>query len=339
MKRLTKLRLSPAYSGFLLMMLSIIAYIILRGPAAFFNINNLASLFKNYTPIILVTMAQAFLMFMGYIDISIGAQLSFANVLAVNLPAMLGVPVWLGWLLALLLTMLLASFNGLIISYLRIPALLESFAMIFVIRGINLAIQPKPGGHVDPAINRAYDRLLFGFLPTSVVILAVALLVWMLLKRTTLVNHLFAIGANERNAYASGINTIRTKVLTYAIAGLFTGVAGLCYTAAYATGNPITGEIYGLQSISACIIGGVPMAGGFGTVFSALFGISFQIFVKDSVVQVFKMLPGVYTTYWHNLFTDFIILVGLVAAIFFVRRQDKHRLAEVSAMLEKRGND
>lgn len=81
------------------------------------------------------------------------------------------------------------------------------------------------------------------------------------------------------------------------------------------------------------------MAGGFGTVFSALFGISFQIFVKDSVVQVFKMLPGVYTTYWHNLFTDFIILVGLVAAIFFVRRQDKHRLAEVSAMLEKRGND
>lgn len=339
MKRLTKLRLSPAYSGFLLMMISLVAYIILRGPAAFFNINNLASLFKNYTPIILVTMAQAFLMFMGYIDISIGAQLSFANVLAVNLPTMLGVPVWLGWLLALVLTMLLASLNGLIISYLRIPALLESFAMIFVIRGINLAIQPKPGGHVDPAINRAYDRLLLGFLPTSVVILAVALLVWMLLKRTTLVNHLFAIGANERNAYASGINTIRTKVLTYAIAGLFTGVAGLCYTAAYATGNPITGEIYGLQSISACIIGGVPMAGGFGTVFSAHFGISFQIFVKDSVVQVFKMLPGVYTTYWHNLFTDFIILVGLVAAIFFVRRQDKHRLAEVSAMLEKRGND
>ncbi|MCK9177189.1 MAG: ABC transporter permease [Clostridiales bacterium] len=339
MKRLTKLRLSPAYSGFLLMMISLVAYIILRGPAAFFNINNLASLFKNYTPIILVTMAQAFLMFMGYIDISIGAQLSFANVLAVNLPTMLGVPVWLGWLLALVLTMLLASLNGLIISYLRIPALLESFAMIFVIRGINLAIQPKPGGHVDPAINRAYDRLLFRFLPTSVVILAVALLVWMLLKRTTLVNHLFAIGANERNAYASGINTIRTKVLTYAIAGLFTGVAGLCFTAAYATGNPITGEIYGLQSISACIIGGVPMAGGFGTVFSALFGISFQIFVKDSVVQVFKMLPGVYTTYWHNLFTDFIILVGLVAAIFFVRRQDKHRLAEVSAMLEKRGND
>ncbi len=338
MKQLTKWRLSPAYSGFLLMMISLVAYIILRGPAAFFNINNLGSLFKNYTPIILVTMAQAFLMFMGYIDISIGAQMSFANVLCVNLPSMLGVPVWLGWLLALLFTALLAGFNGLIISYLRIPALLESFAMIFVIRGINLAIQPKPGGYVDPAINLAYDKLLFGFLPTSVVILAFALFVWALLKRTTLVNHLFAIGANERNAYASGINTIRTKVLTYAIAGLFTGVAGLCYTAAYATGNPITGEIYGLQSISACIIGGVPMTGGFGTVFSALFGIGFQIFVKDSVVQVFKMLPGVYTTYWHNLFTDFIILIGLVAAIFFVRRQNKHRLAEVSAMLEKRGN-
>lgn len=332
-----QVRNSPAYSGFILMALSLVTYIALRGPQVFFDINNLSSLIKNYLPIILVTMGQAFLMFMGYIDISIGAQLSFANVLSVNLPALLGVPTWLGWLLALLCSVLLAALNGMIISTIRIPSLLESFAMIYIIRGINLAIQPKPGGKIDPAIYKGYEKLIFGFLPVSVIILFLMLGIWLLFKNSPLGNHTFAIGNNERNAFASGIHTTGTKIIVYMIAGFFTGVAGLCYTAAYATANPITGEIYGLQSISACIIGGVPLSGGFGTLFSALFGISFQIFVKDSVVQVFKLLPGQYTTYWHNLYTDLIILIGLFVSIFVIRRQDKRRLLQRASMMAKEG--
>ena len=140
-----------------------------------------------------------------------------------------------------------------------------------------------------------------------------------------MIKHVFAVGGNERNAYATGIDSTKTKVKMYALAGAFTGLAGLCYTAAYTTGNPITGEIYGLQSISACILGGIALAGGWGTMPCALFGIGFQLLVQTTVPKVFAMISKVtgvtYNTYWHNLFSDSIILIGLVVTIFTIKVQ------------------
>ena len=91
-EKFNKLKTSPSYSGLVLMVAALVVYFLvqyIQDPGTFFTVktyNNFASLFKNYTPLILITMAQALLMLMGIIDISIGIQLSFANVLAVMLP-------------------------------------------------------------------------------------------------------------------------------------------------------------------------------------------------------------------------------------------------------------
>ncbi|MEG2931191.1 MAG: ABC transporter permease, partial [Ruthenibacterium sp.] len=325
--RLTKLQKSPAFSGLVLFTAFLILYFIIQfvqEPATFFSIKtyrNFTALFKNYTPLILLTMGQALLMLLGIIDISIGVQMSFANVLAVMLPEWTGMPVPLAWTLTLCASVLLATFNGMIVSYLRIPPLLAGYAMIYIVKGINLLIRSAPGGSVPSGINKFYDTMWAGFIPTSVIIITLCCLGWVYLKRTPLMRHVYAIGGNERNAFATGINSAQTKVKMYAIAGLLTGIAGLCYTAAYSTGNPITGEIYGLQSISACILGGISLAGGWGTMSCALFGVGFQLLVQTSVPKVFSMLPGQYNTYWHNLFSDSIILIGLVGTIFAVKTQ------------------
>ena len=87
-ERFNKLKTSPSYSGLVLMVAALVVYFLvqyIQDPGTFFTVktyNNFAALFKNYTPLILITMAQALLMLMGIIDISIGIQLSFANVLA-----------------------------------------------------------------------------------------------------------------------------------------------------------------------------------------------------------------------------------------------------------------
>ncbi len=329
--QLTRLKKSPAFSGMILFFSFLIIYFVIQyiqEPHTFFTIKtyrNFTALFKSYSPLILVTMGQALLMLMGIIDISIGMQMSFANVLAVTLPTWLDIPVPLAWLLALLATVAVATLNGLIVSYLRIPPLLAGFAMIYVVKGVNLLISPKPGGKVPAVANQVYDSMVLGFIPFSLILLTLCYLLWKYMERTPLLRHVYAIGGNERNAYATGINSAATKVKMYAIAGAFTGLAGLCYTAAYTTGNPITGEIYGLQSISACILGGIALAGGWGTMSCALFGIGFQLLVQTSVPKVFAMISQItgstYNTYWHNLFSDSIILVGLVVTIFAVRAQ------------------
>lgn len=344
-EKFNKLKASPAFSGLLLFLGALVFYLIIqfvRDPANFFSMRtyrSFTSIFKNYAPLILVTMGQALLMLMGIIDISIGIQMSFANVLAVMLPEWTGMPVALAWVLTVAASVLLATLNGVIVSYLRIPPLLAGYAMIYIVKGINLMIRPAPGGTVASEINRFYDKLWGGFLPTSVIIIVLCYLGWVYLKRTPLMNHVYAIGGNERNAFATGINSPATKVKVYAIVGLLTGIAGLCYTAAYSTGNPITGEAYGLQSISACILGGISMAGGWGTMPCALFGVGFQLFIQTSVPKIFSMLPGQFNTYWHNLVSDTIILIGLITTIFAVRAQRETLLKGIKKQIVPEGGE
>lgn len=299
-----------------------------QDPATFLTAKtykNFASLFKSYMPLILLSIGQGLLMLMGIIDISIGIQMSFANVSAVVFPTLFGIPTPLAWVLAVAATVLVSTLNGVIVSYLRIPPLLAGYAMIYIVKGINLMISPSPGGSVPLIANQIYDYMIFGIIPMSVVILTLCYIAWKYMERTSLLKHVYALGSNERNAYATGINSTVTKVKMYAIAGIFTGLAGLCYTAAYTTGNPITGEAYGLQTISACILGGISLAGGWGTISCALYGVGFQVLVTTSVPKVFSMISKVtgtnYNTYWHNLFSDSIILLGLVVTIFAVKAQ------------------
>lgn len=324
---MTKLKKSPVFTGLVLFFVVLLINNIIQTPAQFFTIKNIALLFAKNTPLILVTMGQLLLMLLGIIDISIGVQMSMANVIAIMLPIYFkGMPLSVAWIIAFLCVVLVATINGVIVSYLRIPPLLAGFAMIYIVKGINVLIMPKPQGTVPPVIYKTYDKLLLGFIPFSAVIVLVCFGVWLYLKQTPLMKHVYAVGGNERNAYATGINSAATKVKMYAVAGAFTATAGLCLTAMSASGNPIMGESYGLRSISACILGGVSLAGGWGSMSCALFGSGFLILIQNTVFQLFNILPKIIpnftaTTYWQNLVSDGIILLGLIATIFTMKLQ------------------
>ncbi|WP_312644385.1 ABC transporter permease [Hydrogenoanaerobacterium sp.] len=321
-----KFKKSPAFTGFVLFMIVLIINICVQGPKSFFTLQNISLLMKTYTPLILVTLAQGLLMIMGIIDISIGIQMSLANVVAIMLPIKLGLPLPLAWFCGLLAVVAISALNGFIVAYLRIPPLLAGFAMIYIIKGLNVLIMPKPQGSVPDYIYKPYASNLLGFIPFGALVVAVAFAFWLYLKRTRLVRHMYAIGGNERNAYATGINSAATKMKVYIICGVFTGAAGLCLTAMSASGNPLMGEDYGLRSISACILGGISLSGGWGTLSCSLFGSGFLALIQNSVYHIFSLLPKLIpgfqvNTYWQNLVSDAIILLGLVATLFTNRAQ------------------
>jgi ribose/xylose/arabinose/galactoside ABC-type transport system permease subunit len=243
------------------------------------------------------------------------------------LPTMFpGFPLPLAWLIALVGAVAIALCHGAIVAVLRIPPLLTSFCMIYIVKGINLLIMPKPQGKVPPVIYQNYDRNLLGFLPVSALVLVFCYLIWAYLRRTTTIKHVYAVGGSERNAYANGINTTSTKLKMYALEGVYVAFAGFCLTAMSAAGNPIMGESYGLRSISACILGGVSLAGGWGTMACAHYGAGFLVLIQNTVFQLFNLLPRlipgfVATSYWQNLVSDSIILLGLVATVFTNKAQ------------------
>ncbi|HVI40166.1 MAG TPA: ABC transporter permease [Anaerovoracaceae bacterium] len=319
-------RRSPAFTGFVLFSLVLLLNIALQGPENFFTASNFGLLLEKNTPLILVTMAQAMLMLLGMIDISIGVQLSLVNVIAIMLPQELGVPWPIAWAAGILSVMLIAAINGLFVAYMRIPSLLSSFAMIYIVKGINVIIMSKPQGTVPEVVWRTYSSEIGGVIPITFLIIAIIFLLWIYMKKTSYMKHVYAVGGNERNAYASGINPARVKMKAFLISGFITGIAGLCLTAMSASGNPLMGEAYGLKSIAACILGGIALSGGWGTMSCALFGSGFLVLIQSSVYYLFKLLyvwiPGFQvTTYWQNLVSDGIILLGLVATIFTAQTQ------------------
>jgi ribose/xylose/arabinose/galactoside ABC-type transport system permease subunit len=321
-ERFRHLQRSPAFTGLVLFLIVLVINVAVQGPFNFFTIRNMGLLVSKNASLILVTMGQLLLMLLGIIDISIGVQMAFVSVVSVMLPIYIpGFPVPLAWLIALAGVIIIACVHGLIVSLLRIPPLLASFCMVYIVRGFNLLIMPKPQGTIPAVIYMTYDLNLFGILPVALLVIIIAYLLWVYLKGTPLIKHVYAVGGNERNAYANGINLVATKVKIYLLEGVFIGISGFCLTAMTGSGNPIMGESYGLRSIAACILGGVSLAGGWGTMACALFGSGFLILIQNTVFQIFSLLPRIIdgfkaTSYWQNLVSDSIILIGLVATVF-----------------------
>lgn len=322
MKRtIYKLKSSPSYPGLTLFLVILVMNIVIQTPGRFFMAANLNSILAKNMPLILITLSQGLLMLSGVIDFSVGVQVSLSNVIAIMIPQTFGTPIWLGWLCAVAGCVLISLFNGFVTTYLRIPVLLSCYAMVYVVKGINVLIMSKPQGTVPSVIYKTYDSLLLGFLPFSALILVSVLLFWGYLRRTAFSKAIYSTGGSITHAYSSGINTSATRMKVYAIAGLFNGLAGLCMTAMTASGDPNAGEVYGLKTVAACILGGIAMSGGWGSLYCALYGALVLILTQNGVSSLFNLLSRVIpnfavTTYWQNFASDMIILIGLIMTVF-----------------------
>jgi len=307
---------SPAFTGFALFGVALILNIIIRGPADFFSAQSMGTLFSKNAPIILVTMAQAVLLITGTLDISIGIQLALVNVVVIMLPQELGVSIPFAWLIGILVSLAISAVGGFLVAVLRIPSLLATFALTFVVMGINVLIMNVPQGSVPKAYYSTYDSLLFDFLPVSALMILGVALIWAVVKRTKFGKHIYAVGADPKKAFAAGINPTVTIMKAFLFKGFITGIAGIALTLMIASGNPLQVESYGLKSLAACIIGGLAF-GGWGSMASAVYGVGFLVLIQNAVYYFFNFLQGVVegfqiTSYWQNFISDLIIMLGLL---------------------------
>ena len=151
------------------------------------------------------------------------------------------------------------------------------------------------------------------------------LLIWWYARSNRFGTHIYAVGANPRNAFAAGISPMQVQLKAFILKGIFVGVAGICITLMIASGNPLQAEDYGIRSLSACILGGLGF-GGWGNVACAVFGSGFYVLIQNSVYYFFSLLvdliPGFsVTSYWQNFVSDIIIFLGLLMTIVTAKGQ------------------
>jgi len=144
--------------------------------------------------------------------------------------------------------------------------------------------------------------------PTIFVVLS--LLLWLLLSKTVVGRHLYAMGGNEEAARLSGIRVERLKWLAYCIGTITAAIAGILYTSYVGTAEPTRDGLgYELNAIAAAVVGGCSLAGGIGTVPGVMLGALFLRVVIDSVAKTFKSRP--------DLFEGLVVGVLVVLAVAF----------------------
>jgi len=318
-------RRTPAFVGFTLFVFVLVLNIVVQGPTHFFSSRSLNTLFSKNMPLLLTTMAMAPLLISGTLDISIGIQLALVNVVSIMVFQEWGVSLYVGFSMGMLASLAVSALCWALVSVVRLPSMLASFALIYVVRGVNVLIMNKPQGKVPEAYYKTYDSLIGGVIPFSALILLFVLLIWLYLMRTKFGRNIYAVGGSPRNAFAAGINPVWVQFQASMIKGVITGLAGISLTLMTASGNPLQGEAYGLRALSACIIGGLGF-GGWGSMACAVFGAGFLVTIQNTVYYFFNLLyriiPGfTVTSYWQNLVSDIIIFFGLLMTIVTAKEQ------------------
>jgi ribose transport system permease protein len=247
-----------------------------------FGASGLDSLARAALPFALATVGMAIVVIAGGIDLSIAAMMAVASVSGAVLMdgASDGqsVIVVLG---VLALGLAMGAVNGALIVVTRVPDIVVTLAMLFVWQGVALLILNAPGGGAAPWLRALVAGGVPGldWLPRGIVFLAlVTAVIWVPIRRSKLGLRLYAIGSDPLAAFRSGVPVGPTRIVAYALCGLFAALGGLSVTMGTGIGEPIPGP-YLLASVAAVVLGGVVLGGGRG----GLLGPVLAVFILRTV--------------------------------------------------------
>jgi ribose transport system permease protein len=255
---------------------------------SFFTVSNALTVALQVTSIGLLGIGATCVIITGGIDLSVGAILALAGVIAA-LAVKAGAPVAVGMLAGVLAGIACGAVNGLCVTLLNLPPFIATLGMMLLARGVALQITDAKaiGGLGDSFAelgngsllrvvrvgSDGFPDVLFPGIPYPVLLMAVlAIAVAVLLRRTTLGRHIYAVGSNREAARLSGVHVAGVTFFTYVLSGGLAGLAGCVLASRLVTAQPSEGVMYELDAIAAAVIGGSSLTGGVGTISGTIIG-------------------------------------------------------------------
>ncbi len=290
-----------------------------------FDVQNLVD---GALPIGLAAMSQAVVVLSGGIDLSVGSMMSLVNVLSALLMVHANLTeALLICVLMLILAAALGALTGAVITVSRVPDIIVTLATSFLWAGAALQVMPTPGGGapldfvnlMTGELNNvvAWTGGLGSNIPSGLLILlAVLVVVWLPLRRARPGLALYALGSNRTAAFLSGVSVTRTRILAYALGGVFAALGGLALTATTGNGSAVSGTYYTLNSVAAIVLGGVSLTGGRG----GMIGPLAATFVLVLVGTLLTFL-GVDQNWSQVIQGGLVVLVVMFAGLLLVRRR------------------
>jgi ribose transport system permease protein len=304
-----------------LVILAVLIFIaVILSGGVFISPTNLMNMFRQNTMLLFIVMAQLFVLLTGGIDLSVGAVVALASVVVVLFQ---GYSIPFALFLCLLVGLSCGTINGLIISFLRLPAFVISLGMQQIIYSVakvmtnGAKIEHSLNGMVlSPTLNEFYKAEIAGLIiPIWICVTITVLLAFFMRSKPGY--SLYAVGGNIKTAFISGLPVKFINTIAYSISGILCAFAGFLFVCRVTTGDPDTGTLHALDSIAACTIGGVSLSGGKGSVAGGLVGL-LVLCVLNNVMSLVHVSPNI-----QPLVKGIVILLAVFMNSMEKRRYNK----------------
>ena len=279
----------PILLGLLILVFSILS-------DRFFTPLNLTNILVQNVHIAICATGVFMIMISGGCDLSIGYQMSVAAVLVAKLLSNGTVGVAPAILLGILICVALGCFNGVMSIALNSQPMIVTLGTMAIFQGISYLISGSKTYHNLP---RSFMYLgqgkLFGKIPLNAVIaLVVIIIVGVILNRTHVGRKIYAVGDNPEAAKLAGLNVAKIKILVFTCAGILVGISAILLAARSGSADSSTGTGIEFTGIIACVLSGVALKGGEGTLWKAIVAV-FVLGVLSNGMQLINL--GTYPQY------------------------------------------
>ncbi|PUA17682.1 ABC transporter permease [Glaciimonas sp. PCH181] len=292
-----------------LLIVLLIGLVGLRAPV-FLSMSSMSNLLTDSTLLIMLALTQMFVIITRGIDLSVASNLALSGMmsalLAVKFPA---IPVGVIILVALGIGLFLGLINGWLIGALNLPPIVVTLGTMSVYRGLVFVLSGGAwvSSHQMPAAFIAFPLTRLLGVTYLVWIAAAAILVtWFIARYTRFGRDLYAIGNQPVAARYVGIPTFQRLLWTYGLSGMMAGLCGYLWVARYAVAYTEIAYGFEFTVIAACVIGGISIAGGVGSVGGAVLGALF-LSVINNALPIVKISP-----FWQSALTGIVILTAVV---------------------------
>lgn len=287
-----------------LIMMGMIALFSVLSPY-FFTMRNLSAVGLNISVIGIVCIGQTLVLLTGMFDLSVGGVAGFIGMVVAILTKEYGMyPLML--VFGVVLGALIGMINGLLITKGRVNALITTLSMMTIFQGMTFLISKGYAVGINMASFRFLGTYRLAGIPLPIIILVVLyLLFYFILNNTVFGRYVYSIGGNRLTARLSGINVDVVQIMVFMIAGMLYAFAGILLASRLGSAQVGAGSQYPLNSIAACVLGGITLAGGEGNILGALIGVAIVGILQSGLIMI--DMP----TYYQWIATGVVLIIAV----------------------------
>lgn len=276
---------------------------------------------------ILLAIGVSFVITTGDIDVSVGATLGLTAAVCATMIRD-GSSLFSASVTALMIGAVIGLVNGLGVTKLHIPAIIMTLGVNGVVRGSIYVYTEGKWVENLPAVFKSYGQItLAGFVNLFLLItVLIVIAVYLYLNRAKNGKYFAAIGDNMGGATLIGIPVDRARILAFVLCGVFAALAGIVFASKIGFVTPTAGNGYEMKAIAACVLGGVSLTGGVGSVIGAMFG----AIIMSSISRILVFLK--FSSNWDDTITGILLIIIVVAdALIQKHLKEKARRERLAA--------